>query len=104
MESKRERKTNYVVGQKKLDPNKPPKAPKVPKNIVMLVPVLCPRSVCQHSSVAKITSSSLLLLRSSMSENLLSGSERTASWRRNGSQRKARLQNKSKPSVPRSKN
>lgn len=37
MESKRERKTNYVVGQKKLDPNKPPKAPKVPKNIVMSV-------------------------------------------------------------------
>ena len=37
MESKRERKTNYVVGQKKMDPNKPPKAPKVPKNIVMSV-------------------------------------------------------------------
>ena len=39
MESKRERKTNYVVGQKKIDPNKPPKAPKVPKNIVMSVPM-----------------------------------------------------------------
>lgn len=81
MESKRERKTNYVVGQKKIDPNKPPKAPKVPKNIVMSVPLsfVLVWFYLLNSSVAKITSSSLPLLRNSTSENLLSGSERTAS-------------------------
>ena len=85
MESKRERKTNYVVGQKKIDPNKPPKAPKVPKNIVMLVTMSYVLVLFAHRTLVKITSFSLLLSKSSTSESLLFGGERTASRRRNGS-------------------